>query len=409
MKAQYRTLALMWLGWFLVIYAFQSLVSMRLDIQRPDYAVPWTPSETGRFSNKGKIYLLEPFLNKQVAWDSEYYVGIAVGGYDDPEAGWVKNPNNGLDIAKNYSFFPLYPYVMRGVMLPLSLLGMNPIATAALAGVIVALLGTLAGMIALWELTRELFDEEAAFRAAFYMLIFPSAFFFAQVYTEGLFIGLAFWTLLFSYRGQWWWAALTAVLAAWTRAHGAILALPLLVAWIRSIDRSQPIRAQVSNWKFAAQGVCALLPLGAYLIWRNSSLGQGWAELQSFYFGRGLLSWQASIDSWRFALVEYAPTTTQAAVFFGIEVAACLLALAASIWLIRRAPEVALFSLAAVLFSVFSGSAQSMARYMLIVPAMYMLLAHLGRSKFFDRAWTIASVLLLGMSVMLYSFDMWVG
>jgi hypothetical protein len=241
------------------------------------------------------------------------------------------------------------------------------------------------------------------------MLIFPTALFFAQVYTEGLFVGLAFWTLLFSSRGQWWWAALTGALAAWTRAHGAILALPLVVGWILSVNREQPLRGQVLNWKFFVRGLAALAPLGAYALWRASSLGRGWAELQSFYFGRGLLSLQASIDSWRFALAEYAPTTTQAAVFFGLEVAACLLALAGSIWLLRRAPEIALFSLGAVVFSVLSGSAQSMARYMLIVPAMYILLAELGRSKFFDRAWTIACVLLLGMSAMLYSFDMWVG
>src|SRR5687767_12296868 len=203
MKVRLRTLILIWLGWFIVLYGFQSLVSMRLEMGRPDYAVIWSSTETGRFSNRGKIYLLEPFLNNQVAWDSEYYVGIAVGGYDDPEAGMVRNPNTGREIAKNYSFFPLYPYVMRAFMLPISLFGMNPIATAVLAGVVVALLGTLAGMIALWELTRDLFEEESAFRAVLYMLIFPSAFFFAQVYTEGLFVGLAFWSLLFSQRKQW--------------------------------------------------------------------------------------------------------------------------------------------------------------------------------------------------------------
>jgi Gpi18-like mannosyltransferase len=408
MNAYLRNLVLIWLGWFVVLYGFQSVVDMRLDIERPDYAVEWSATETGRFSNKGKIYLLEPFLNKQVAWDSEYYVGIAVGGYDDPEAGRVTNPRNGHTIIKNYSFFPLYPYIMRAFMLPLGLAGMNPIATAALAGVIVALLGTLAGMIALWELTRGLFEEETAYRSVFYMLIFPSAFFFAQVYTEGLFIGLAFWCLVFIRRGQWGWAALLGVLAAWTRAHGAVLAIPLVVAWLRSVDWKQDLRPQIS-WRFFAQAVCALLPVGAYLAWRGSPLGQGWAELQSFYFGRGLMSLESSINSWTHVLFEYAPTTTQGAVYFALEVIACLLALGASIWLVRRSPEIALYSLGAALLSVLSGSAQSMARYMLIVPALFIFLAYLGRSRSFDRVWTIASVLLLGMSVMLYSFDMWVG
>jgi hypothetical protein len=80
-----RTLILIWLGWFLVLYGFQSLVGSRLGLLRPDHAVPGSSAETAATSNRGKIYLLEPFMNKQVAWDSEYYLGIAVGGYDDPQ------------------------------------------------------------------------------------------------------------------------------------------------------------------------------------------------------------------------------------------------------------------------------------------------------------------------------------
>jgi hypothetical protein len=35
-------------------------------------------------SQDGKIYLNEPFLNEHVSWDSEYYLAIATGGYEDP-------------------------------------------------------------------------------------------------------------------------------------------------------------------------------------------------------------------------------------------------------------------------------------------------------------------------------------
>ena len=408
MKAHLRTLVLIWLGWFLVLYAFQAIVQMRIKIARPDYAVEWSATETGPRSNLGKVYLTEPFMNNQVAWDSEYYVGIAAAGYNDRRAGAVLDPANGKLVIKNYSFFPLYPYAMKAFMLPLSLLGKNPIATASLAGVIVALLGTLAGMIALWDMTRDLFDEESAFRAVFYMLIFPTAFFFAQVYTEGMFIGLAFWSLALSRRKQWLWASILAMLAAWTRAHGAALALPLGMAALFAIDWKQPLGKQFT-WKWLAQTACALLPIAAYLVWRYSKLGEGWDELQTFYFGRGLLHINASIESWKHNLFTYAPSNPMATVYFGLEVASVLVASIGALWLIRRAPEISLFSLAVILLSVFSGSAQSMARYMLIAPAMYIMLAHLGKNKAFDRTWTIASLLLMGMSAMLFTFDMWVG
>jgi hypothetical protein len=400
------TLVLIWIAWFVILYFFQWLVSMRLDVQRPDTAVSWSASLTTPGSEDRSVYLENGFMNNQVAWDSEYYLGIATGGYNDPLAGVETNPRTGQTIPRNYSFFPLYPFAMKALADPLRGFGLGPIPTSTLAGILISLLGTLAGMIALYDLARGTFDAESGLRAVFYMLIFPTAFFFAQIYTEGLFIGLAFWSLALLKRGQWFWASLLGMLATWTRAHGAALALPLGVTWLLSTDW-ETIRSRPS-WKWVAQGLCALLPVAAFLIWRYSVLGKGWAGLQEFYFGRGLLAIPRSIGSWAAAFL-YALTNKPAAIYFGLEVCAVLLALVTSLWLLRRDLPVALFSLAVVVFSVFSGSAQSMARYMLVAPAMFMALGALGRSKAFDRAWTIASLLLMGMSAMLFTFKMWVG
>ncbi len=405
-KHTLRNLILLWAAWFIILYGFQWLVTARLDVKRPDFAVLWSSRETLKTSNKGKVYLEEPFMNRQVAWDSEYYLGIAVGGYDDPVAGRAKDPKTGTDWPKNYSFFPAYPLLIKAFMIPTGLFGMNPIATATLAGLCVTLLGTLAGMIALWDMTRAYFDENDAIRAAFYMLIFPSAFFFAQVYTEGVFIGLAFWTLALSKRKKWFWAGILAGIAAWTRAHGGLLFIPLGIAWLQTLDWKN-LRASFC-WKWVAQGLWSLVPLANYLAWRTSHLGEGWAALQSFYFGRGLLTLDSSISSWTDGY-KYATSVDSGMIYFGIEVACVILALLASLALLRKDPQVAAFSLAIVVFSAISGSAQSEARYMLVAPALFIVLAMLGRNKVFDRAWTILSILLMGMSVMLFSFDMWVG
>jgi hypothetical protein len=402
-------ITLFWLAWVVIILSFQWIVTTRLEIKHPDLAVSWTQSETRPSSNEGKIYLLEPFMNRQVAWDSEYYVGIAVGGYDDPEAGTVINPDTGNEVIKNYSFFPFYPYVIRIFALPFRLLGLNPLAAASLAGVIVAALGTLAGLLAMWDMTRPYFEEEDAYRAVFYALIFPTAFFFAMVYTEGLFIGLAFGALALSKRGHWGWASILGLLAAWTRAHGAALTLPLLLFWWMQVNWREPLKPQMI-WKWFLRGALAFLPLAGYLLWRYSSLGRGWAELQEFHFGRGLMSVDSSLEAWKQAF-DYARYmgSGHAQIYFAIEVGSALLAFIASLWLIRRDPAVAIFSLAIVLLSVFSGSAGSMARYMLIAPALYIFLAQLGKNRTFDRAWTVFSILLLGMEASLFAVDMWVG
>lgn len=408
-KTAVYNIVFLWLAWLLIILGFQWVVTTRLEIQHPDLAIFWTESETRPSSNKGKIYLLEPFMNRQVAWDSEYYVGIAVGGYDDPAAGTVVNPGTGEEVIKNYSFFPFYPYVIRILALPLRLVGLNPLAAASLAGVIVAALGTFAGLLALWDMTRPYFGEEDSYRAVFYALIFPTAFFFAMVYTEGLFIGLAFGALALSKRGHWAWASILGLLAAWTRAHGAALTLPLLVFWWMSIQWREPLKPQIT-WQWILRGALAFLPMVGYLIWRYSDLGAGWAELQSFFFGRGLMSIDRSIEVWMRAF-EYARYMGGGAgrIYFAVEVGSILLASIASLWLIRRDPATALFSLAIILLSVFSGAAASMARYMVIAPALYIFLAQLGKNKTFDRAWTVFSVLLLGMEASLFAAEMWVG
>ena len=115
-------------------------------------------------------------------------------------------------------FFPVYPNLFRVLAFLLSVFRLNPIATASIAGVLISLLGTLAGLLALWDMARGQLGEEGAWRAAFYLLVFPTSFFLAMVYTEGLFVGLVFGSLVLVRRGHWLWASVLAALAAGTRA-----------------------------------------------------------------------------------------------------------------------------------------------------------------------------------------------
>lgn len=197
-KTALKNLVLIWFFWALIVLGFQGIVSARYQPNRPDYATEWTQYETARNSQKDKDFLTEPFMNHQVAWDSEFYIGIAVGGYDDPRI-TKGDLRDGTELPLSYAFFPFYPAAIAAAAVPLKLFGLNPIAAASLGGVIVSLLGTLLAMFSLYELTRKELGEEGGLRAAFYMLIFPTGFFLAQVYTEGLFIGLALGCLMLIY------------------------------------------------------------------------------------------------------------------------------------------------------------------------------------------------------------------
>src|SRR5688500_3702940 len=175
-----RIIVLLWLVWALIVIVFQALATSRIIPKFPDLALEWTKDFTDTGYQLDHVYLLDPFMNDQVAWDSEYYLSIAVGGYDDPRSphytpqGLPTTPINSghsPSISRNYAFFPFYPLMIRSLAYPLQVFGLNSIAAATLAGIIISGLGSLMGMLALFDLTRDSLGEDGALRAVFYLII----------------------------------------------------------------------------------------------------------------------------------------------------------------------------------------------------------------------------------------------
>lgn len=432
-RAGRRPVFFIWLGWALIMLGYQIIIPARLNLQRPDYALQWTPTETTAVSQRGKIYLNEPFLNRHVSWDSEYYLAIAVGGYADPNILHVGEefaasagtfwpfviPQSGgsprAGISLSYAFFPFYPLLIRLLALPLSLLGLNAIATATLAGVLISLLGTLAAALALYELGRSELGEAGGLRAVFYLLIFPSSFFLAQVYTEGLFIGLAFSSLLMLRRGHRGWAALLAVFATFTRAVGVVLVVPLLLSWL---EEGEWIEADLEwrqiyfrglPWKVIGHAALVLAPVFAFMLWRISYYGLAFNRVEEEYFGRGLLALNSTYFAWRNALQAVFGNNPQAVAYYFVEFVGIFLGFTACIVGFRRHRDLAWFGLLVVLLSFTSGPAQGMHRYVLAAPPLFLFLGRWGENPAFDRVWTIASILIMGMMSTMFMFDMWAG
>ncbi|MGB8645564.1 MAG: mannosyltransferase family protein [Anaerolineae bacterium] len=408
-----RTLVLIWFAWAIILIGYQTLVPARLQLQRPDRALFWTATETTATSQNEKPYLMEPFLNSQVSWDSEFYLAIATGGYDDPQVRAV-GPN-GFHYSLSYAFMPFYPFVMRIVAFPLRIFGMNPIATSTLAGVLVSLLGTLAGMIALYDIVRDELGEAGGLRAAFYLVAFPTGFFLAQVYTEGLFVGLAFCSLALMRRKHRLWAALLAICAVWTRAVGVALVIPLALPWIREgewMDLDLEWKQLYHNgvpWRGVGKALISAAPVLAFFVWRYSPQGVGFDFIEGTYFGRGIFALGSSFVNWQNAFQSLWGSNSQMAVYYLIEFAAIALGFIACWQTRKRYPEIAWFSLAVILLSLTSGPAQGMHRYILAAPVVFIALARWGANAAFDRGWSLASILLNGLLALLFTFDMWVG
>ncbi len=401
-----RNILLLWFAWIFILLGFQAWTVMRIQIKHPDYVLEWTPIDTATTYKLRKPYLNEPFMNQQVAFDSEYYLSIATVGYNDPKV--TSGVINGQRLPLNYAYLPMYPYTMKVVAFPLKLLGLDPIATSTLAGVIVSVLGTLAGMLALFDLARDELNEDGAWRAVFYLLIYPAGFFLAMVYTEGLFVGLAFGSLAFMRRRQWLWAALLAVGATLTRAVGVALVIPMVIAFARA-GQWREIRFTRPGLKYLAQAALLLAPLLAYIIWRLSPWGRLFQIVDEEYFGRQLLDLEMSFNGWISAARSLFGSNPQTAAYYMVEIGATILGIVACFFTWRRYPEITIFSAAVIFLSLTSGYPQGMHRYVMTAPSLFLFLGRLGKNPVFDKAWTILSTLLMGALALLFAADMWTG
>jgi Gpi18-like mannosyltransferase len=294
--------------------------------------------------------------------------------------------------------------------------------------VIVSALGALAAMLALYDLTYEALGEEGGMRAVFYLLIFPTSFFFVQVYTEGLFVGLALACLAMLKRKHLVYAALLAVAATLTRAVGVALVIPMAITWIHTKDwyaldlEWDQLYFKRPPWRPIWHAFLAFTPLIVYLIWKFSYYGINFDYVEAVFFGRAPLEISKGFTYWTATFYNMiagfshshalgqpnfiVPSSFSAN--YLIEFVFMVVGFIAILRCLKTDPEVAWFSLATFLIAWVSGP-PGIHRYMLAAPAIFITLAHWGKNPVFDRAWTIVSLLLMGLLSMLFAFDFWVA
>jgi hypothetical protein len=147
-------------------------------------------------------------------WDGTWYAGIAEHGYRR-----TSSP----------AFFPLYPYLARGLGW---LLGGHVV----LASVLISLAACLVSFLLLHRLTSRLAGPEVANRAVLYLAVFPTALFLQAAYAESLFLMLALATFVLAERGSLVWAGATCGFAMLTRPAGIALVAALVAFALRRSD-----------------------------------------------------------------------------------------------------------------------------------------------------------------------------
>jgi len=157
-------------------------------------------------------------------WDAPHYLDLVVFGYRAEDAGNLVGPDGYRsiypgDLPLYIVFYPLFPWIAAAV----NVLVGDPLVSA----LVVATAASLFVAPLLYRLVRIDEGSGVALRAAWFLLIFPTAYFLHIGYTESLFLALVLGSMLAARTERWWLAGLLGGLAALTRVNGLVLLLAL--------------------------------------------------------------------------------------------------------------------------------------------------------------------------------------
>jgi Gpi18-like mannosyltransferase len=178
-------------------------------------------------------------------WDSQHYLSIASTGYEFYGQRWP-----------NAAFFPLYPLLIRATA---PLIGGSEMVAA----LVLAQLGLFGALLLLYDLLAHDFGRAVAYRSLLLLLLAPTSFFFAAIYSESLALLLLVATLWAIGRERWWLAGTAGFLLALTRLPGVLIAPIILFAYLQRL-----------GWRWRAirpPALAALLPpigLGLFMLYQ---------------------------------------------------------------------------------------------------------------------------------------------
>lgn len=310
-----------------------------------------------------------PLLQMWAQWDAEHYVNIAVTGYESPTTSF-----------SNIAFFPLYPLLIRLVLL---VVGRVDVETGAFVGLVISNAALFVALLYLSALVARDFSLSLARRTVIYVLVFPTTLFLSSVYAESLFLATAAASLYHARAGQWYRAGIFGLLGALTRPFGLLLAVPIALELWRQ-------RAPARAWPAILGPPLGLGMFVGYLWWLFDdplayfSAGASW--------GRGIHApWEVALGYLRGPLQgfdwPYSWLDGIAMVVMAI--------LAVAAWRLLPASYAA-YASAGVLFAMSTGMAWfSASRHALALFPVIIVLAVAGqRWRRFEYSWLALSIVL---------------
>lgn len=123
------------------------------------------------------------------------------------------------------AFFPGYPLFIRWVSQTFHI-------APHISGMGISLCGFLIGLYTMYILLRKQISKPAARWVVIFAIVFPTSFYFASVYTEGLFFALSIACFYYISRKRYMVAGMLAGIASGTRIVGVFLLIPFLFEFL---------------------------------------------------------------------------------------------------------------------------------------------------------------------------------
>lgn len=191
-------------------------------------------------------------------WDTGWFRQIVTKGYDE----------------QSVAFFPLYPLVLKAAILVVP----NNSDAFPNAAFLISFLCTL---IIVWEIIilAKLEKVTDPRLAAVFFLIFPTSFFLAAPYSEGLFIALLLGYILTIRQKQWWLAFVLGILLGLTRVNAIAAAIVPFYYFLTDWRAEKRDFKTVATWL----GVTAAPALGllVYAVYLHFQFGDALAFLHA--------------------------------------------------------------------------------------------------------------------------------
>jgi hypothetical protein len=330
-------------------------------------------------------------------WDSGWYINLAEAGY------W--EPPTRIGQETNHAFFPLYPGLMRLIVratgIETSLAG-NLISAAAL---LVALL-----LFAAW--TERHFGASRVVPAVLVLLLFPTSFFFAAVYTEALLLALSLAAVEAFARRRPVIGVISGILAGLTRISGLVLAPYLaLVAFRARRDAGGSSGRAIGEATLAAASPLAGFGLFCLYFWRRFSdpllfvkAQHNWSGQEKSILDGPSLIWRGVVEDFQWGrLLGGSPART----LEGVYLLAFLLIAALLFWKRRRAEALFVFLTVAIVLP--SGTFESAGRYVLPAFPAFALLAGLSSRRDLFRSLLVLSSVAQAVYVWAFVHWYWAG